>query len=207
MSEKGRCYVIAAPSGAGKTSLVKALARRFDHIKISISYTTRPPRDGEKHGVDYYFVSEAEFKSMIKNEQLLEYAIIYGNYYGTSRDWVVNQLIHGNDIVLEIDWQGARQIRSHFHQAVLVFILPPSLQTLRERLISRGKDHDEIIATRIAGARHEMMHYREFDYLIVNDDFEYALKDLVHIVKAERLHTRLQEQKLSDLLEELLEKQ
>ena len=204
---KANLFVISAPSGAGKTSLVRALANKLQEIKISVSHTTRPMRHGDEENVDYFFIDENRFQKMIKEGAFLEYAAVYGYHYGTAKDWVLQQLKAGKDVLLEIDWQGAQQIRRLFSPALLVFILPPSAKSLQERLIKRHQDGAAIINQRIALAREEMTHYVEFDYIVVNDDFDQALQNLVHIISAERLQLSVQEEKLAPLLEELLEKQ
>jgi len=206
LSKEGVLFVVAAPSGGGKTSLVNALVARFDHLKISISYTTRPSRPGDVDGEDYRFVDEAEFQKMVGEKAFLEHAEIYGHHYGTSHRWVLKQLEKGVDVILEIDWQGARQIRQLFPSTVSIFILPPSREVLRERLQHRKQDDSEAIEERLVSAVGEMAHYHEFDYLIVNDDFDTALADLSHIVQAQRLQCGRQRQKLSVLLADLLEK-
>lgn len=206
MSKKGNFYVVAAPSGAGKTSLVRALVNSLENIKLSISYTTRPPRSSDIEGVDYHFVNEEKFQKMISNQQFLEYAIVYDYHYGTSREWVLKELNKGIDVLLEIDWQGARQIRQQFSQTISIFILPPSMKVLYERLNKRNRDNVAIIRDRMEHARSEITHYHEFDYLIVNDDFNSALQDLTHIVKTQRLRCSSQEYHLVSLLAELLGK-
>lgn len=199
--------MVAAPSGAGKTSLVNQLITRLDDIKISISYTTRAPRPKEVDGVEYHFVDEPAFLQMIKNDIFLEHAVVYGHHYGTSKTWVSKQLEKGVDVILEIDWQGAALIRSRFRRAVTIFVLPPSTQVLRERLEKRQQDSDRVIDDRMAQARSEITHYQEFEYLLVNDDFEQTLEDLKDIVCAERLRCRVQRTKLDSLLADLLRKQ
>lgn len=208
MSEghKANLFVISAPSGAGKTSLVRALANACDEISISISYTTRLPRPRDQDGVDYFFVSEMQFDEMIQRGEFLEYATIYDHRYGTSKKRVFEQLKAGNDILLEIDWQGAMQIRRMFQKAKLIFVLPPSLEALRERLQKRQQDDPLEIDRRLSFAQEEMSHYHEFEYLIVNDNFERAVSDLVNIVSAERLQIEVQEQKQLALLADLLQK-
>lgn len=206
MSKIGHFFVIAAPSGTGKTSLVQALVNNVNDLLISVSYTTRSPRPGDVHGKDYYFITAQEFTKMIDNQDFLEYATIYQHKYGTSRDWVMKKLIAGMDVLLEIDWQGARQVRALFPDAILIFIVPPSLDTLRQRLQNRRQDQLNIIAERMAGAQVEISHYREFDYLVINDQFEQALADLQHIVLAERLRCSGQAESHSALLAKLLEK-
>lgn len=204
---KANLFVISAPSGAGKTSLVRALVNKLKEIKISISHTTRPMRSGDEEGVDYFFIDENRFQTMMKEGAFLEYAAVYGHHYGTEKDWVLQQLKAGEDVLLEIDWQGAQQIRRLFPPALLIFILPPSAKALQERLIKRRQDEAAIINHRVALAPEEMAHYAEFDYIIVNDNFDQALQNLVHIISAERLQREVQEEKLAPLLEELLEKQ
>jgi guanylate kinase len=203
---KANLFVVSAPSGAGKTSLVRALVKLLPEIKISISHTTRPLRPGEQEGVDYFFIDEQRFQQMITAEAFLEYATVYDYHYGTSKAWVLEQLKLGNDVLLEIDWQGARQIKKLFPPALLIFIVPPSPEILRQRLQKRQQDKHEVIQRRLAFARGEMAHCVEFDYLVVNDDFNQAVEDLVHVVSAERLQRDVQELKLADLLAELLEK-
>lgn len=203
---KANLFVISAPSGAGKTSLVRALVNKLKEIKISISHTTRPMRFSDKEGVDYFFIDENRFQTMMKEGAFLEYATVYGHYYGTAKDWVLQQLKAGEDVLLEIDWQGAQQIRRLFPPALLIFILPPSTKVLQERLIKRRQDEGPVINHRLALARQEMAHYAEFDYIVVNDNFDQALQNLLHIISAERLQLGVQGEKLALLLEELLKK-
>lgn len=198
---------MAAPSGTGKTSLVRALVQKLEGIRISISYTTRPPRPGDEEGVDYRFVTPALFQEMVKEDSFLEHAEIYGHHYGTAKPWLMERLDRGIDVILEIDWQGARQIRDLFKPAKLIFILPPSLGALRERLEKRSQDSPESVEERLEKAQSEMEHYVEFDYLVINDDFDQALQDLVHIVSAERLQCVVQRKVADSLLAELLQKQ
>lgn len=207
MNNKANLFVIAAPSGAGKTSLVNALLTRLNNLKISVSYTTRPPRPQDQEGVDYHFIDDAQFQQMINNRDFLEYANVYGYHYGTSKDWVTSQLEAGVDVILEIDWQGARQIRSLYPPAKLVFILPPALEALHERLKKRRQDSPETIARRLKEARQDMSHCHEFDYIVVNDDFDQALKDLEHILAAERLQYDVQRVVHAELLVQLLKKE
>jgi len=188
----GLLYVVCAPSGAGKTSLVRDLVGSTPGIIVSVSYTTRPPRPGEQDGREYHFVDEAEFSGMREREDLLEHARVFGNLYGTSRSWVADRLAEGIDVVLEIDWQGARQVRARTRESIGVQIVPPSLAVLETRLRSRGQDPDEVIVARMRDAAAELAHYDEFDYLVVNDDFYTALAELRSIVHAERVRTPVQ---------------
>lgn len=206
MNKYGTLYVVAAPSGCGKTSLVAALIERFEGLQISISYTTRTQRPGEEDGVHYHFVSDEQFQTMVQEQDFLEYAKVFNHMYGTSRSWVSAQLEKGIDVILEIDWQGGRQIGQLFHHVKTIFVLPPSLETLRERLEKRQQDSAEVIDQRMAQAIEEMSHYNEFTYMVVNDDFEQALEDLSSIVRAERLKSRYQAKNQADLLAKLVEK-
>jgi guanylate kinase len=183
---KGSLFVIAAPSGAGKTSLVKALLARMDNIGVSVSHTTRPQRPGEVDGVNYNFVDREQFQALIGQAAFLEYAEVFGNLYGTSQRWVEDTLAGGRDVILEIDWQGAQQVRRLLPQAVGIFILPPTQAVLRLRLISRSTDASDVIERRLAQAQDDMSHYIEFDYLVINDDFSLAVDELVAIVQAQR---------------------
>lgn len=200
----GNLLVIAAPSGAGKTSLVKALSESIAQLKISVSHTTREQRHGEVDAQDYFFIDEKKFAEMVAEKAFLEHATVFGFHYGTSREWVKTQLSAGIDVVLEIDWQGARQIKNLFPQAVLIFILPPSIDALIERLEARKQDDADTIARRMLAARDEISHCREFDYLVVNDQFDLALRDLQHIVLSSRLKMNVQVQKQVLLLDTLL---
>jgi guanylate kinase len=195
-------FVVVAPSGAGKTSLVAALLERDPNIRLSISFTTRPPRVGEEHAKHYHFVDKATFESMIAAGDLLEHANVYGNYYGTSRKWIEGQLQGEHDVLLEIDWQGAAQVRKLFPKMVGIFILPPSLAELRRRLEGRGKDTPETIARRMASAREEISHVLEFEYIIVNESFDSAVVDLVAVVRAARLSRERQRERLEKLKDE-----
>lgn len=197
----GVLYVVAAPSGAGKTSLVKALLQKDAAIRLSVSYTTRAPRPGEVNGVDYHFVSVDEFRQMAARGEFLESAEVYGNHYGTSQAWIAGEIAAGRDILLEIDWQGAAQVKKHFPEAVTLFILPPSIEALRGRLSSRGQDSEEVIEKRMAAARDDISHAGEFEYIIVNDDFDQALLDIMAVVRASRLVTLRQARKLASLFE------
>jgi guanylate kinase len=183
----GCLFVLAAPSGGGKTSLVKALLEREPGMRLSVSYTTRPPRPGETDGVDYHFVDEPTFMALKDKGEFLEHAFVHGNWYATSATWLAGEVQSGHDVLLEIDWQGARQVRRLIPGSVLIFILPPSLQSLQDRLTKRGQDAPEVIARRIDAAREEMRHCGEFDYVIMNQDFARAVDDLSVIVRAARL--------------------
>lgn len=201
---KGSLFVISAPSGAGKTSLVRALVETLPDVRVSVSYTTRLIRPGEMDGINYHFISRENFIDMIERNDFLEHAEVFGNLYGTSQCWVENQLEQGGDIILEIDWQGAQQIRRLMPAAVSVFILPPSRDILIQRLRNRGQDSEEIIARRTAEAITEMAHYSESDYLIINDQFEQALADLTAIVHGQRLRQNRQNALYQDLIRNLL---
>lgn len=198
----GSLFVVCAPSGAGKTTLVDALLKREPNVHLSPSYTTRAPREGEKDGVDYFFTSRPRFEEMIAAGEFLEHADVYGNYYGTSRKWIERELAGDHDVLLEIDWQGAKQVRSLFPHMVGVFILPPSLEELRKRLKSRGKDSPEAIEKRMSSARDEISHVLEFEYIIVNEQFEVALADLVAVVRGARVSRAQQAVRLAALIDE-----
>lgn len=199
---RGNLFVVVAPSGAGKTSLVAALLKEEPNIRLSISHTTRGPREGEQDGREYHFVERSAFEKMIAAGDFLEHADVYGNYYGTSRRWIEDELEGDHDVLLEIDWQGARQVRKLFPAMVGIFILPPSLAELRKRLLSRGKDAPEAIEKRMASARNEISHVLEFEYIIVNERFEAALTDLVSIVRAARVSRAQQSVRLASRLDE-----
>jgi len=184
--QSGSLFVVAAPSGAGKSSLVKALMAQDAALHLSVSFTTRAPRPGESHGREYFFASEAEFLEREHQGEFLESARVHGNFYGTSRLVIEEQMRAGHDVLLEIDWQGAQQVRKHFPEAVGIFILPPSIATLQERLRSRGQDADDVIARRVQAAAGEIAHAPEFDYVIINADFAVALCQLAAIVEASR---------------------
>jgi len=201
---KGTLFVVSAPSGAGKTSLVKALRKGMDGFTVSVSHTTRAPRPGEKDGRDYRFVDRAEFERMIAAGEFLEHARVFDNHYGTARATVEAALEQGGDVLLEIDWQGARQVRTLLPDSVSVFILPPSLAALEQRLTGRGQDDPETIARRMGDAISEMSHYGEYDYLVVNDDFAVALRELRAIVIAHRMRRARQAERHRDLIAGLL---
>ncbi len=201
---KGSLFVISAPSGAGKTSLVKALVGSVDNIGVSVSHTTRAQRPGEVDGVNYHFTDRDTFQAMIGRGEFLEQAEVFGNLYGTSKTWVEQTLQGGQDVILEIDWQGAQQVRRLLPEAVGVFILPPSREVLRERLTGRGTDAAEVIERRLAQAAEDMSHFAEFDYVIINDLFDRALADLAAVVRAQRSRVnRLGDEQLT-LIERLL---
>ena len=187
---KGNLFIVAAPSGAGKSSLVNAVMAGDANLSLSVSYTTRAPRPGEQDGREYHFVDPATFLSMLERAQFLESAEVHGNHYATSQTWIADARASGRDIVLEIDWQGAQQVRRIFPEAVSLFILPPSMAELERRLRSRGKDSEDVIRTRLVNAREEMAHLAEFDYVIINNEFEAAKQDLAAIIRASRLHTQ-----------------
>lgn len=186
-NRSGVLYVVSAPSGAGKTTLVKALLKADPAIRLSVSYTTRAPRPGETDGRDYHFVDRARFQHMLSEGEFLEHAEVYGNFYGTSRGSIAHDLNTGHDVLLEIDWQGATQVKQHFPDSRSVFILPPSFNTLHTRLKGRGQDSDEVIERRLAAAADDVSHADAFDYIIVNDDFDHALADLIAVTRSIRL--------------------
>ena len=201
---QGQLYVISAPSGAGKTSLIKALREQITDLGLSISHTTRPMRPGEVDGQHYHFVSKSTFEAMIAEGAFVEHALVFGNYYGTSKAAVSTVLDKGQDLILEIDWQGAEQVRPLFPKAQSIFILPPSREALRERLFGRGQDDAEVIARRLAEAEREMQAYPNYDYLIINDDFSQALNQLRCIFESARLRTPRQAETERVRLENLL---
>jgi guanylate kinase len=204
MSGTGTLYTVSAPSGAGKTSLVNALIARCDRLRVSVSHTTRPQRPGEQDGVNYHFVDESAFLEMLEQAAFLEHARVFGNLYGTSQAWVEEQLASGTDVILEIDWQGAEQVKRLLPATRAIFILPPSRPALEQRLTGRRQDDPAIIAARMAQAVEEMSHYIESDFLVVNSDFEQALAELEAIVVCQRLQTARQQDALTDLLRNLL---
>jgi len=200
----GNLFVIAAPSGGGKTSLTRALLEREPSILLSVSYTTRPPRPGETDGVDYQFVTLERFRELKDAGEFLEHAQVHGNWYATSATWLKRQIEAGQDVLLEIDWQGAAQVRKLIAASVQIFILPPSLASLEERLLRRGQDDEQTIARRINAAREEIRHCGEFDYVIINQEFASALDDLSAIVRTSRLRSAQQRVRYSALLTQLL---
>jgi guanylate kinase len=204
MADRGNLYIIAAPSGTGKTTLVKALVDTLSHITVSISHTTRPKRSNETHGINYYFISKIEFERMVTHQDFLEHATIFDHFYGTSKSWVEYTLNQGLDVILEIDWQGHQQIKRLFPHTVSIFILPPSMEDLRERLIKRNQDHPDIIKKRLADTQETVSHLHEFDYLIINDDVDQALADLMLIIESGRLRQQRQAAKHAALIQNLL---
>ncbi|MBR9804934.1 guanylate kinase [bacterium] len=200
----GKLFTVSAPSGAGKTSLVNALIKDNGDLQVSVSHTTRAQRPGEENGINYHFVDKSEFEAMIARDAFLEYATVFGNHYGTSREWVAETLASGKHVILEIDWQGARQVREWMPDSRAIFILPPSLATLRSRLEGRGQDPESIINQRMDAALAEISHYSEADYLVINDDFAVALAELRAITVAEQLLMPHQMQRHAALLAQLV---
>lgn len=203
MSQTGNLYVVAAPSGAGKTSLVKTLIESIPNLSVSISHTTRPMRPNEQDGVNYFFTEKNNFMEMVGRGEFLEHAIVFENCYGTSKRWVEETLNNGIDVILEIDWQGHQQIKTLFPASIGIFILPPSLTALRERLVTRNQDKPEVIAKRLADVRETVGHVDEFDYLVLNDDFNQAVHDLTTIIEAGRLLETAQRRKYAGLIAQL----
>jgi len=201
---KGHLYIVSAPSGAGKTSLVGALFKALPNLTVSVSTTTRAIRPGEKDASDYFFTGIDQFKAMIEHDDFLEYASVFGNFYGTSKTVVLAQLAQGADVILEIDWQGAQLVREKMPDAISIFILPPSLEVLEQRLQDRQQDSAQQIQRRMQDAVSEMSHYHEYDYLIVNDDFSVAAAELQSIIVAARQEQRIQSMRQQDLLQKLL---
>lgn len=199
----GNLFIISAPSGAGKTSLVQSLLSHDPHIDLSISYTTRDPRSGEQNGKDYHFVSREIFLGMAKRGEFLESAEVYGNLYGTSQTWISQEIAKGRDILLEIDWQGAAQVRKLFPDCISIFILPPSIVALEQRLKGRGKDSDEVIAKRMAAAREDVSHVTEFNYVIINNNLGDALQEFAAVVLSARLRCGKQLSRHQDLINQL----
>ena len=204
MSTTGTLFIVSAPSGAGKTSLVKALVESTEGVCVSISHTTRPMRPGEEDGVNYHFVDTGQFQEMIEANAFLEHAKVFDNFYGTSQSWVTETLATGQSVILEIDWQGAQQIKRQLPNSVSIFILPPSREALEHRLQGRGQDADEVIQKRLAEAVAEMSHYAEADYLIINDVFNQALADMQSVIACQRLTGLKQQENHQTLLKELL---
>lgn len=204
----GNLYIVSAPSGAGKSSLISALLQQQPsyEMQVSISHTTRQPRPNEEQGKHYYFVDHKEFERLIAEDAFLEYAEVFGNYYGTSLPMIERSLKQGIDVFLDIDWQGAQQVRKKVPAAKSIFILPPSLQELERRLVGRGQDSNEVIAARMKKAISEISHYDEYDYLIINDDFDQALSEIKVILKAEKLRVERQVQRHQLLISQLLAK-
>ena len=202
---RGTLFIVAAPSGAGKSSIVNAVLACTPGIALSISYTSRAARPGERHAQHYHFVDKAEFERMVAAGDFFEHALVHGDYKGTAVQSVEPQLAAGQDVLLEIDWQGARQVKAKVKDALGVFILPPSRQALEQRMRSRGQDSEEVIARRLAAAREEMSHYDEFDFLIVNDDFETAVRDMQAIFLGSRQWRHIQQQRHAGLIRALLE--
>ncbi len=200
----GILYIVSAPSGAGKTSLVRELVQQVEGVTLSVSHTTRESRPGETEGVDYHFIETDRFVEMLNGAEFLEQAQVYGNYYGTSEPWVKNQLKSGLDVILEIDWQGASQVRRLMPSACSVYILPPSRSVLEQRLRNRGQDSDDVIAGRMAEAKEEMSHYSEADYLVINDNFKLALSQLKSILLSNRLGIGPQSEENANTISELL---
>ena len=203
-NKSGTLFIIAAPSGAGKTSLIKSLITGENNIDVSISYTTRKPRAGEKDGEAYNFVNETVFIDLIKKDYFLEYAKVFGNYYGTPKDWVEQEMLTGKNFILEIDWQGALQIKSQIRNSVSIFVLPPSYKTLRARLTSRKKDNLEIIEQRMDAACEEISHYRDFEYIVINDDFKSAVKEIKAIITATNLGACRQSTFYDDFISQIM---
>lgn len=201
---KGTLYIVSAPSGAGKSSLVNALIKRLSFVFLSISHTTRPMRPGEEQGEHYHFVNTEQFTAMVQQGDFLEHAQVFDNFYGTSKSYVERELDKGHDVILEIDWQGARQVRQLMPDAQGIFILPPSLHSLQERLEKRAQDSADVIARRMRDALSEMSHYDEYDFLIINDDFYKALDEFCAIFIAQRMRTPMQMRMQSELLGGLL---
>lgn len=195
----GNLFIVTAPSGAGKTTLVRAMLAQNPQVHLSVSYTTRAPRPGEENGRDYHFVSLEEFMAKLNAGEFLESAEVYGNCYGTSEQWIRSMLANDKDVLLEIDWQGAIQVRRLFADAVGIFIVPPTLEALKTRLIGRGLDHPDVVARRFAAACEDISHVGEFDYVIINDDFDTALADLSAVLRAYRLRTHQQLARYADL--------
>ena len=200
----GTLFIVAAPSGAGKSSIVNAVLARDPRLCLSISFTSRQPRPGERHAEHYHFITADEFKAMVAAGDFFEHALVHGDWKGTARQSVLPQLAAGKDVVLEIDWQGARQVRRQVPGAIGIFILPPSREALEQRMRSRGQDSEDVIARRLAAAREEMSHYDEFDYVVVNEVFDAAVDEVGAIVAASRARRPVQQQRHAGLIAELL---
>ena len=204
MKEQSSLFVFASPSGGGKTSLVKALLSKIDSIEVSVSHTTRAKRDGEEEAKHYYFVDDKEFNHLVNENTFIEHAKVFDYQYGTNRLQIEERLARGVDVVLDIDWQGARQLKQHFNNIVSIFILPPSVEALKDRLKKRQQDDDAIIAGRMEKAQNEIRHFDEFDYLVINDDFDAALMQVIEIIRSHRLKCKFQKLKHKTLLSNLL---
>ncbi len=200
----GTLYIVAAPSGAGKTSLLRMLVGHDEHIRIAVSHTTRPKRQGEMDGVDYHFVDSEQFLQMVRDGLFLEHASVFDNYYGTSEEEVQQELAQGMDVILEIDWQGAQQVRSKVEGAVSIFILPPSRESLIERLTERGQDSSKVIERRTEEAQSEISHYNEFDFIVINDVFDRAVDELRAIIISQRLRLQAQAELHSEMIGRML---
>jgi guanylate kinase len=203
----GNLFIVAAPSGAGKSTLIKEILRKSStkqSMQLSVSHTTRKPRKGEQNGVEYYFVDHAEFENMIKQDAFYEHAEVFGNYYGTSKAAISDKLQLGVDVFLDIDWQGARQVKKQNPDVISIFVLPPSVEALQSRLVGRGQDSEEVIAKRMAAAQSEISHANEFDYVIVNDDLEQAHKEFEAVISAQRVRLRNQQLRHDSLFASLL---
>lgn len=205
MAVSGNLFVISAPSGAGKTSLIRELIQAKNKRKLSVSHTTRSPRDSETHGKSYFFISQDEFKEREQKNEFVESAEVFGNFYGTSRHYIKEQLQQGFDVFLDIDWQGAQQIKKHMPQAVMIYVLPPSKQALLERLQGRGQDSEEVIKLRMDKAISELSHHHKYEFIVINDDFKQALYDLESIIHSYHLKNAYQLEKQEDLIKNLLE--
>jgi guanylate kinase len=197
-------YIISAPSGGGKTSLMKAVVSKMDNLVVSVSYTTRPPRPGEVDGVNYYFVDTQNFNQMLNQGDFLEYAEVFGSFYGTSKRWVDDQIQKNKDVILEIDWQGAAQIRKLYPESTSIFILPPSLDILYDRLKQRKQDSEAVIEKRMTAAKSECKHYQEFDYIVINNNFDTAVAEIESIILSTRLRCDIQSQKHRQLIGKIL---
>ncbi len=204
MTDTGTLFIISAPSGTGKTSLVTEVIKNLDNIVVSISYTTRPKRKREEHGKHYYFVDDATFQAMIKQELFLEHANVFGNFYGTSKLWIDNELKKNNDVILAIDWQGAVAAKAKVSNAISIFILPPSLEALQQRLIDRKQDSNDVIEKRMAQAKANITHYKDYEYIIINDSFDRARDDLIAIIKARRLNISVKSNAVQSFVNKLI---